>query len=77
MFKHLTCSCIHISYSLPSPYVYAFYMLDLMLIVHVQIKRISYKKINLSNEILLTLYKHLTIVSICCLFVSFCLRKIC
>ena len=76
MFKHLTCSCIHISYGLPSPYVYAFYMSDLMLIVHVQIKRISYKKINLSNDIL-KLYEHLTIVSICCLFVSFCLRKIC
>ena len=40
MFKQLTCSCIHISYGLPSPYVYAFYMSDLMLIVHVQIKRI-------------------------------------
>ena len=69
MFKHLTCSRIHISYSLPSPYVYAFYMLDLMLIVHVQIKRISYKKINLSNDILLTLYKHLPlypfVVSLC------------
>ena len=76
MFMHFICPCIHISYVLTYPYVYAFYMSALRLIETVHIKMIFYK----DNKIVKcysshTFNKHLTIVSLCCLFLSFCMRK--
>ena len=71
--SQFTYQCICISQVLTCPYVYAFYLSSLRLIVHVHMLIKIFK----CQVLKISICEQLTFISLCCLYVSICLRKMC